>query len=240
MSVANRAQIEAYIGATGSGKGVSIKRRLAELQPKRLLIWDPRDEYAAHAQPYRTLPSLIAAWQKAGREGPCRARYVPGPDVKLADAFAIVCKVAFACGSLVLLAEELSDVTTPSHAPPAWRQINTQGRHKGLTVLGAAQRPALIDKTFLGNCTRIRCGALVYREDRKAMASALDCREELLADLGSVERPEGGASIEMLERDRHRRTLEAVTLTVARGGRTTEKRSAPPQNPLRERRPRFT
>jgi hypothetical protein len=160
--------------------------------------------------------------------------------VKLADAFAIVCKIAFACGSLVLLAEELSDVTTPSYAPPAWRQITTQGRHKGLTVLGAAQRPALIDKTFLGNCTRIRCGALVYAADRTAMAAALDCHVDLLADLGSVERASGGAVIEMLERDRHRRTLEAVTLTVSRGGRTTEKRQVTAANPLRERRPRFT
>jgi hypothetical protein len=240
MSVANRAQIEAYIGSSGSGKGVSIKRRLAELQPKRLLIWDPRDEYAAHAQPYRTLPSLIAAWSKAGKDGPCRARYVPGPDVKLADAFAIVCKLAFALGGLVLLAEELSDVTTPGYAPPAWRQITTQGRHKGLHVLGAAQRPALIDKTFLGNCTRIRCGQLVYAADRKAMAAALDCAEPLVAELESVELDSGGARLEMLERDRSRRVLERVTLTVARGGRTTEKRVGAVPNPLRERRPRFT
>jgi hypothetical protein len=240
MSVTNRAQIEAYIGASGSGKGVSIKARLAELQPKRLLIWDPRDEYGAHAMPYRTLGSLVAAWQKAGAKGPCRARYVPGADVKLPEAFAIVCKLAFACGNLVLLAEELSDVTKPSHAPPAWRQINTQGRHKGLIVLGAAQRPALIDKTFLGNCTRIRCGGLVYAADRKAMAAALDCDVDLIRPLGSVERQQGGAVIEMLERDRHRRTLEAVTLTVSRGGKTTEKRQVTAPNPLRERRPRFT
>jgi hypothetical protein len=243
MSVTNRAQIEAYIGASGSGKGVSIKARLAELQPARLLIWDPRDEYGAHAMPYRTLGSLVAAWQKAGDKGPCRARYVHDAtktSVKVADAFAMVCKLAFSCGSLVLLAEELSDVTTPSHAPPAWRQITTQGRHKGLHVLGAAQRPALIDKTFLGNCTRIRCGALVYKADRAAMAAALDCHVDLIEPLGSVERPEGGARIEMLERDRHRRTLEAVTLTVSRGGRTTEKRQVKAPNPLRERRPRFT
>lgn len=223
MSVANRAQIEAYIGASGSGKGVSIKRRLSELKPPRLLIWDARAEYGAQAQGVNDLGELVRHVARAGA-GPFRLRYVPGPRVKLPEAFGIVCRLAFQAGGLLFLAEELSDVTTAGWAPPAWRQITTQGRHRGLHVLGAAQRPSLIDKTFLGNCTLIRCGALGYEADRRAMALELDAPLALVQALESVQAPGGGVALRMLERDRAARSLSAVTLTVSRAGRVTERR----------------
>lgn len=200
MSVLNKPRIEGYIGASGSGKGVSITRRLAELKPQRLLIWDPRDEYGKHAKAHHTLPSLVAAFKRAGAAGPVRARYVAGGAMKMADAFGLVCSLAFEAGDLVLLAEELSDITTASHAPPAWRRCITQGRHRKLHVLGAAQRPALIDKTFLGNCTYVRCFTLRYADDRRAMAKALDVPEASVTALQTTERP-GGVEIRYLERD---------------------------------------
>lgn len=186
MSVTNQPRGEAYIGASGSGKGVSINRRLRELQPQRLLVWDPRDEYGAHAHRFNNLQALVAAWRKAG-SGPIRARYVCGSALPMAAAFGIVCTLAFEAGNLVFVAEELSDVTSASQAPPAWRRVMTQGRHRALHVIGAAQRPALIDKTFLGNCTAIRCFTLRYREDRRAMAAALDVDEGQVAELATVE-----------------------------------------------------
>lgn len=199
MSVKNRPKIEAYIGASGSGKGVSINARLAELAPTRLLIWDPRNEYPKHAPRYDSLPFLVGAFKHA-KGGPVRARYVPGPSVDLAEAFAFVCKLAFREGDLLLLAEELSDVTTASHAPAAWRQVITQGRHQALQIIGAAQRPALIDKTFLGNCTYIRCFTLRYEDDRQAMRKALDVPLSDVTALQTIERA-GSVQINYIERD---------------------------------------
>ncbi len=227
MGVSERAQVEAFIGASGSGKGVSIKRRLGELAPSRLIIWDARAEYGAHAQAVSDLGALVRMAARAGDAGAIRARYVPGAGVKLAPAFELVCALAFRLGRCVFVAEELSDTTTASYAPPAWRQCTTQGRHRGLHLIGATQRPALVDKTFLANATRVRCGVLGYRADRAAMAAELDCSPELIEGLESLELEgrEGGARLQMLERDRHRRTLEHVTLTVFRGGKTTETRA---------------
>ena len=214
MSVTNRPQIEAYIGASGSGKGVSINRRLAELKPARLLIWDPRDEYGKHARAVHSLAALVAAFRQAGA-GPVRVRYVPGADADLAEAFGLVCQVAFTAGGLCFLAEELSDVTTAAHAPAAWRRVITQGRHQGLHVLGAAQRPALIDKTFLGNCTYIRCFTLRYAEDRRAMARALDVPETRIAALATVE-GQARVVINFTERDFRAGTLSDGSIKLAR------------------------
>lgn len=214
MSVLNKPKIEAYIGASGSGKGVSINRRLAALKPKRLLIWDPRDEYKKHATEYRSLPALVGAFKRAG-SGSVRARYVAGSSLKLADAFALVCSLAFEAGDLVFLAEELSDTTTASHAPAAWRRVITQGRHRGLHVIGAAQRPALIDKTFLGNATYIRCFTLRYQDDRRAMAAALDVPLDVLAKLQTVEDERRGVTvIAYVERDFRAQLLRSAVITL--------------------------
>jgi hypothetical protein len=225
MAASSRPRIEAYIGATGSGKGVSIRRRLAELKPPRLVIWDARAEYADYARQVPTLADLVQALREA-KAGPVRVRYVPGARVDMAKAFELVCVASMAAGDLVFLAEELSDVTSPSYAPPGWRQVITQGRHKGLHILGATQRPALIDKTFLGNCTRRRCGALGYENDRKVMALELDCRRDVVAGLRSTELPGGGAVMQMIEQDRQAGTLEAIELRVSAAGRVTETRKA--------------
>lgn len=214
MSVLNRPMVWAYIGASGSGKGVSINKALAQLKPQRLLIWDPRDEYGKHAKKITTLPALVAEFKKAGA-GPVRVRYVAGSSMPLAQAFALVCALAFEVGSLVFLAEELSDVTTASQAPAAWRRCITQGRHRGLHIIGAAQRPALIDKTFLGNCTFIRCFTLRYSDDRAAMAKALDVP---LADVSALQTVETdkATTIAFLERDFRAGTQQAGTIRLTR------------------------
>lgn len=199
MAVTNKPKVEAFIGGTGSGKGVSINARLRELAPSRLLLWDPRDEYGKHAPKVQRLTALVAAMKKA-KGGPVRLRFVPGGDADLREAFGMVCKLAFAAGDLVFVAEELSDVTDASRAPPAWRQVITQGRHQGLHVIGAAQRPALIDKTFLGNCTYVRCFALRYAEDRRAMARAMDVPQDRIDALQTIE-TERSTTINYLERD---------------------------------------
>ncbi|MFT3665571.1 hypothetical protein [Piscinibacter sp.] len=214
MSVLNRPRIEAYIGASGSGKGVSVNARLRELTPRRLLIWDPRNEYDAYARAVHSLPELVKAFQKAGAGG-VRVRYVPGAALKLDDAFDVVCKLAFNAGELVFVAEELSDVTTASRAPASWRQVITQGRHRALHVLGCAQRPALIDKTFLGNATYIRCFTLRYDDDRRAMAKALDVPQAQVDALETVE-TEKHTTIRYIERDFRAKVLRTAQIRLAR------------------------
>lgn len=199
MAVTNEPKIWAFIGSSGTGKGVSINQALAKLKPKRLLIWDPRAEYGAHAPAAPTLPHLAGAFVHA-KGGPVRQRYVARPDMPLEKQFATVCRLAFEARDVVFVAEELSDVTSASRAPPAWRQVITQGRHQGLHVIAAAQRPALIDKTLLGNCTFVRCFGLRYAEDRRAMASAMDVDIDRITALRTV-KDSRGVVIGYLERN---------------------------------------
>lgn len=185
MDNSNRPDIRAYIGATGSGKGVSIREHLDRDKPLRLLVWDPLSEYAKYARP----TSSLAEVAQAAKGARFAVSFNPGANPKeFAGKFAMFCRIAFAAGRLKLLVEELADVTGPSFAPLEWRRCTTQGRHRGLRIVAASQRPAQVDKQFLGGCTYIRCFTLRYPQDRAAMAGAMDVP---LADINSLSTVEG-------------------------------------------------
>ena len=172
-----RADVRAFIGATGSGKGVGIREAIKAGKPTRLMIFDPMHEYGdlAGVKVVSTVAQVIAAirgarwcvaWQPAdGTDYESKA---------FKAQFDLFCTAAFQVGECWILVEELELVTRPTWAPPAWRNCTKRGRHQGLTVLGASQRPADCDKAFLSSCTYIRCHALREHGDRVRMAQAMD------------------------------------------------------------------
>lgn len=168
---ANEADVIAVIGATGSGKGVFIKNYALKKSDTRLLIWD-------YMQEYGPLVDLSTATLAAAVQGIGAARFKiafrPSYDDKVrAKQFDVFCKAAVAAGQLRMVVEELAFVTSPSFAPAGWKAATSIGRHKGLRLIGASQRPAQVDKAFWSNCTEIHCGFLNYDDDQKTMARAL-------------------------------------------------------------------
>jgi hypothetical protein len=176
----------AVVGASGTGKGVWIKRQLADLAPARLAVWDFKNEYGEFAgPPAPTLGAVMARMKAAGADGAECVRYVPrgGGDKALRAEFETFCELVYAWENCCFVAEELAMVTTPGWAPAAWRKMSTSGRHANILIVGATQRPALVDKTFLGNATLIHCGPLREHADRQAIARAMDIDPGRLAVL---------------------------------------------------------
>lgn len=167
------AEIVAVMGATGAGKSMYIKGRIRKEKPARLLIWDPEGEYEGFGRDVSSLGELVKLLQGAGRKS-FRFVFRPVDDLsKAKKQFDMFCNIAFAAKDLRLIAEELKFVTSPSYAPPGWSKINLRGRKHGITVIGTSQRPASIDKDFLGNATLVRAGRMNYEEDAKAVAKVL-------------------------------------------------------------------
>lgn len=167
----NSAEVIAVIGATGSGKGVYIKNYALKKSDKRLLIWDYMREYGAFVgvQTDKLQPAIqtLTAAQ-------FRTAFMPSfEDKTRAQQFDLFCKAAHHAGNLRLVIEELAFVTSPSFAPGGWKMCTSTGRHKGLRIIGASQRPAQVDKAFWSNCTEIHCGFLNYEADQKVMAQVL-------------------------------------------------------------------
>lgn len=186
MAASNEARIWGVMAASGSGKGLWIKEFLRRENPPRLVVWDYKDEYAEHAKTLtHSLEVVRKAMIKAGA-GPLRIRYKckPGTTTKQTQAeFEGLCRLVQAWQQCCFLAEELSNVTTPSWAPAAWREMSTGGRHEQVHIIGVAQNPALIDKTFLSNCTLVHVGPLREYRHRQAVARSMDVPVEKITAL---------------------------------------------------------
>lgn len=175
----NKAKIHAVIGASGTGKSSYIKKELLR-QYDRLLVWSPLEDTDQYGQfcggvVVRKVTELVARIKAGDR---AIVYYPLGDHKAIKTQFDFFCRVVWECTNAHVLVEELSQVTMPSWAPPAWKKLSTAGRHRGLTIIGVSQRPANIDKDFLGNCSEIRCYRVNYDADAKVMADALGLQDE--------------------------------------------------------------
>lgn len=186
MAADLEARIWGVVGASGTGKGVWIKGQIRALAPPRIIVWDFKKEYEGEAGK-RLSPTLadVRAQVIAAGDGPLRVRYCPrgAGEKALRKEFEGLCELVYAAEHCVFVAEELANVTTPGWAPAAWRKMTTSGRHAGIHIIGATQTPALVDKTFLGNCTLIHAGPLREDAHRKAVARSMDIDPGRLAKL---------------------------------------------------------
>lgn len=215
------ANIWGVLGASGTGKGAWIKGRLRhDIKPTRLVVWDFMDEYGEFAKPVSTLEALRKAMIRAGSEGPLKVRYVPrGSGEKAVRAeFEGICELVYAWGGCVFIAEELANVTTPGWAPGAWRKMTTSGRHCGVHIIGTSQTPALVDKTFMGNCTLIHVSALREFAHRVSVSRSMDVDEgriALLVKLQWIEKDfdSGAVSVGWIDPATGKLRIDASTCT---------------------------
>lgn len=196
IDVSRAAEIVAVMGGSGSGKSTYMKGEMRRRKPPRLLIYDPDGEYSAFGRQVTRVSDVVDVLRQCAGGKPFRLVFNPSADpARSMRQFDVICKAAFAAGDLLFLVDELADVTTPSRAPVGWSMLTRRGRKRGCIIYGAAQRPANIDKNFLGNCSRVRSGRLIYEDDARAVARVLGVQYErvmVLPPLTQLERVAGG------------------------------------------------
>lgn len=199
IDVSREAEIVAVMGSSGSGKSSYIKAELRRRKPRRLVVYDPDEEYGPFGRVVSKLGDVLSVMRQAGTDKPFKLVFRPSSDPgAAARQFDALCKLCFHAGGVTFVAEELADVTTPSRAPVGWSMLSRRGRKRGIVLFGASQRPANIDKNFLGNATRVRCGVLSYEQDANVCGRVLgvDPGELMtLAPLAYVERSQGGETV---------------------------------------------
>lgn len=177
MAADRKGQSWAILAASEMGKGVWLKARLRETKPARLLVWDTNDEYDKAARHVASFAVMLKAMQARTFS----LRYVPKArkDKDLRAEFEVFCTLAYHAAESTIVVEELADVTAPSWAPPAWRKLNTRGRHhQGLTLYWCSQSPAFVDKSSMGNATHMHVGYLGEPRHRQAAAAHMSCKPE--------------------------------------------------------------
>ncbi len=182
--IAKDARMIAVYGRRGSGKSTRVKRITARC--RRLVVFDPCDEYAREAGLKRVTryQSLLDAIARGWRRG-FRVAFVPEPGleaIQLSDIASILWKVQrpYELGrdarKLTLVVEEM-DLSYPVRALPAefngMPRLCNQGRHVGIEIIGVTQRPAQISATFRGNVAESYVFPLAWAEDRNAILAII-------------------------------------------------------------------
>jgi len=100
----------------------------------------------------------------------------PDQPEHIKQRYGAFCDLAFAAGDLLLVCDELADVTAPGpHGiPPGWQTVMRKGRHRGLRIVVGSQRPAGVDKSLWSFATRLRTGRLNYASDVVQLANVLN------------------------------------------------------------------
>jgi len=187
-------------GSSRSGKSLKLMREAAK--KPRVLVFDEKDEWARpfnkKTEKYdrtklkrgwkvaKTKAELMALVKNSGEKW--KISYVPEGNLK--ERFDFWCRMAYAYGkkkTILVIAEELADVTTPSKAPDAWGNICRKFLGFGCDIFAISQRPAESDKTSLGNATIVRTGRLNIVNDQKAMSKQLGVSVEEVANLKPME-----------------------------------------------------
>jgi hypothetical protein len=195
------------------------------MRPPRAVIFDPMHEFGQFGDRVRTLDELRRRLILAAGK-PVHLVYSPPDDpLHLKQRYDVFCNLACAAGDLLLVCDELADVTAPGpHGiPPGWSTVVRKGRHLGVRILVGSQRPAGVDKNLWSFATRIRTGRLNFAADVVQLAGVLN-----------VERREVAALIERqwIERDMLTGQVSRGALEWRRGkpldvSRNADRRYAP-------------
>ena len=159
-------------GKRGSGKSSFLKQYARGFG--RVLVWDPKNEYgqALGVDPIRSPIELAARIDEP------RLVYVPPrglPRKKLLPVFDFVCEcVAARRHRSLFLVDELQGVSSSWGGSGWWDFLEREGRHDGVELAAAAQRPVMIDGQVIANATRIVVFRLGHSRDRRLIADELD------------------------------------------------------------------
>lgn len=184
----NAATIVAIMGASGSGKTSELRRRLGKRKRTRTVIWSPKEAIDNYAGLYGgtvvTTAGEALALLKAAGKGPVHIVFRPRLNRAVDEKqFGALCQMAMLARNVTFIVDELHTVTKPSWAPDGWSQLVMMGRGYGAEVFGLSQRPASMDKDFLGNASAVHVRRLSYEADAKACAAALRVPPREVLDL---------------------------------------------------------
>lgn len=204
--MASKALTIAAFGARGTGKTVWVRQQIAAAAPPRLLVWDFKHDPGLEGvgQAVNSLPGMIRALKAPA----FKVRYLVDHSRDLVGQFDLFCQAAWLAGNVLVFVDELPEVTKANKAPPAWRRIVNIGREyrgsdgalRHISIIGAGQRPAECDKSFISNCDVIHTGRLSHAGDARQIAEFMGCDYTELMRLPDLEWVERRAGVVEMQR----------------------------------------
>lgn len=181
------ARLQGAFGATGSGKTAWAVQQVARHPLRnRLAVWDFKHDRrlaplgtSVKGQAATAMPAMM----KAMKATAFKLRYMADHDADVHEQFKFFCMACWEAGNVLMVVDELPEVTAPGRAPPVWRKCINVGREytgadgktKTLAIIGMAQRCAEVDKSFLSNLDVLHVGRMGEANDARDLAAKLGC-----------------------------------------------------------------
>lgn len=86
------------------------------------------------------------------------------------EVFNQMIRVLYHIGNLTIVIEEVQNFCSTHGMPEFLKFSMTTGRHKNLSFIMTTQRPALLHKTILSQCTHVFCGSMIDKNDLQYVA----------------------------------------------------------------------
>lgn len=184
------AEIHAVMGSSGGGKTTHAKSRIMKKRRRRTIVWSPKEPVDNYASWWpgsvvcTTAAEVLEVVKAAGARGEFHIVFRPTLRRQVDEAqFNVVCLIALAAKQLLFVVDELHTVTKATHSVDGWGKLVMMGRGYGIEIWGMSQRPASMDKDFLGNASTIHTRRLSYPEDAKTVARSLGVKPVDVAEL---------------------------------------------------------
>ncbi len=136
-------RILACVGRKGVGKSTWLSAHLA--YTPRLVVFDPLDEYDSVSNRIESLRRLEQFLNWSRDRGAFACRYVPAGEPE--EEIERVARLVYDRGGLCLVCEEIALYSQPGYVPPLLGKLVRTGRHRGIDLCWATQRPAECSKT---------------------------------------------------------------------------------------------
>jgi hypothetical protein len=179
----SEARIHAIMGSSGGGKTTHLVKLLTKRKRNRTLIWSPKEAKDNYMGLYpgsvlcTTSTEVHQILVSAGPKGPFHIVFQPRLVRKEDEKhFHVVCKMALARGNLAFVVDELHTITRPTWAPDGWSELVMMGRAFDVEIFGLSQRPASMDKDFLGNCSTVHTRRLSLPDDAATVAKSIGAK----------------------------------------------------------------
>lgn len=180
------------MGASGCGKSTWLRKRLGNKKRRRTFFWSPKEKKDDYASFYpgsvicRTAEEVRQLLKAAGPRGEFHIVFWPTLVRKVDELhFDVCCRMLLAVENVAVIVDELHTVTRATHASDGWSQLVMLGRASGVEIYGMSQRPAGVDKNFMGNASLTRTGRLNFPDDAASVAKSIGVKaSDILALVG--------------------------------------------------------
>lgn len=172
----------AIIGRSGCGKSY-LGKMIQKIYP-RVVIIDSLNEYPATPTDITTFDQFASFI----READDLVRFTRVirfhiDEKNSLEIFELYMRALYELGDVMIVIEETQDYCSPNKIGHFFKKTLTSGRHRGLAFIFTTQRPALISKTVLAQCTHVFVGNLIDHNDSDVMAKMMGQKSEVFSTL---------------------------------------------------------